>query len=912
MSKKPTIKQLEKRIIELEQQQLEYQQLFRSLERSNAQNESIIRSAIDAIVTIDSNGIVQVWNNAAKEMFGFSESEMLQNNLSNIIPERHKDAHEQGLSRLMDGGEEKLSGKVIELTGVKKDGTKFPIEFSVSRWQDNTQIFFSAMIRDVSLRSEAQRLLQRSHDQFKKLYTETPAMLHSIDAEGRLVSVSNHWLDTMGYSRDEVLGRKSSEFLTEASRDYATNVVLPDFFKTGRCIDIPYQFVKKDGAIIDVLLSATAQRDDENNIIHSFAVITDVTEKRKIEETLRREDAKHLALIENISDIIAIVDVNGVTQYKSPNIEKLFGWKPEELVGENTWNNIHNDDLDRTQSAFANLLKTEGTSQSIEFRYLCKDGSYKWVEATASNHVNDSVINGVLLNYHDISVRKLAEEALRENESLLRAMAENYPNSYVSIIEEDLTVGFTAGPEFKKLDLDPNQFVGLTLEQVFGENATFVKDMYLKTFDGTEQQFELFINNQYQSYKTVPLLNKDDQVTRIMAVVENITERKQAEEQNLELANQLRQAQKLEAVGTMVGGISHELNNILQSMFLYGGLVKDELPENGEMRRNMEHLLKDGERARDIVKRILTFSRKTLIDLKPQPLHDLIIDALALERVSFPANIEITQDIGTDCGLVLCDKTQVHQIILNLCNNAQHAMHEKGGTLFVRLKQILVSMSNGDPKKECLELTISDTGHGIESADLERIFDPFFTTKKFGQGTGLGLSVIHGIVEMMQGTISATSQPGEGTTFRILIPVVDKAKAVSTVEPTSIESSDSSDSTLLLVDDEDSIRNATEIILRRKGFTVESAANGTEALEIFKANPAKFDIIVTDQSMPKLSGSDLTREIRKLNTEIPIILSSGKLGIKEQEDFNNIGISKFIQKPWTAIELIARIQAIDT
>ena len=359
----------------------------------------------------------------------------------------------------------------------------------------------------------------------------------------------------------------------------------------------------------------------------------------------------------------------------------------------------------------------------------------------------------------------------------------------------------------------------------------------------------------------------------------------------------------------MVGGISHELNNVLQSIFLYGGLIQDKLPDDEDQQANISHLLKDGERAKDIVKQVLTFSRETKVEMRPQALHKLLLESLVLQRASLPANIEIKHDIDVNCGLVQCDKTQIHQIIINLCNNAQHAMETKGGSLTVSLKQIQASLFKGDPESEVIELIISDTGHGINTSDLERIFDPFFTTKQFDKGTGLGLSVIHGIVEMMEGQISVTSKVGTGTTFRILFPVTDAVQEENSLNSDAVP--DVMNRSILLVDDEESIRVATQVVFTHRGFTVDSASDGEQALELFKANPRKYDLIVTDKSMPKMSGVELTRAIRDTNSDIPIILSTGHLGIEDEEEFKDIGITSYIQKPWTAEELIKKIQKLD-
>jgi len=390
----------------------------------------------------------------------------------------------------------------------------------------------------------------------------------------------------------------------------------------------------------------------------------------------------------------------------------------------------------------------------------------------------------------------------------------------------------------------------------------------------------------------------------------DITKQKMAEQEKLIFERKLHQSQKLEAIGTMVGGISHELNNVLQSMFLYGGIIKEKLPDDQDLLENFQHLIRDGERARDIVKQILTFSRNTNVDLKPRIINNLITEAITFERASLPANIKIEQDINIEDCMVLCDRTQIHQIILNLCNNSQYAMEESGGTLTVSLQKIRASLSEEDFETDHVILEVSDNGHGMSAEILEKIFDPFFTTKEIGAGTGLGLSVVHGIVETMGWTISATSDLGEGTTVKIQLPIVGKKEEEKAIDKPE-ESAQESNRSILLVDDQDSIRELTQKILTGKGFKVDSASDGQQALDQFKSNPDKYDLIITDLSMPKLSGTELTQKIRDMNSDVIIILSTGQLGVEDKKEYGDIGVNGFIQKPWAVEELLKLIDKIN-
>lgn len=390
---------------------------------------------------------------------------------------------------------------------------------------------------------------------------------------------------------------------------------------------------------------------------------------------------------------------------------------------------------------------------------------------------------------------------------------------------------------------------------------------------------------------------------------ELLSEIRRHQENQAEIEAQLQQAQKLESIGTMVGGISHELNNVLQSMFLLGELIQEDLPDDKTLQKHLSLLLNEGKKARDIVKQVLTFSRKTKVAMKQQPLHPIILETLVLEQAALPANIELRQNIDMNCGSVLCDKTQIHQIIINLCNNAKHAMGEQGGVLTVNLHQVVTSMGEDDTETDALELEIRDSGHGMDSETISKVFDPFFTTKDLGVGTGLGLSVIHGIINMMNGQISVTSEPGKGSSFKIHLPV-----GIETEEgiPTQIESPGKINfRSILLVDDQESIRSSMQSVLARMGFIVETAADGEQALRLFQASPEKYDIIVSDLSMPVMPGDELTKKIRKQDKQIPIILSTGHLGAVETAGYLDIGISAYLTKPWTADELIECIKGID-
>ena len=620
-----------------------------------------------------------------------------------------------------------------------------------------------------------------------------------------------------------------------------------------------------------------------------------------------------------------VFDWNLVTNeiYYSPVWKSMLGYKDDELPNDfSIWEKLTKpEDVKASWEMQQELIRKQRDRFEMEFQMLHKNGH--WVDILSrAKAVFDARGEAIRIvgTHIDITDSKQTELAISKEKERIENILEgtnagawdwNIETNELSINERWAAImGYTVG-ELEPVNLDTWK------STIHSDDLLLAEEMLEKHFN---REFDYFDVNFRQIHKNGKLVwvnargkvskwSDDGKPIFMSGTHLDITRQKDAEQSKIDFEKQLHQSQKLEAVGTMVGGISHEFNNVLQSMFLYGGLVQDALPDNEELRSNFQHILHDGNRARDLIKQILTFSRKTKVAMKPQALHEMAMEVLVLERASLPANIEIQQDIDLNCGLVLCDKTQIHQILINLCNNAQHAMDDKGGTLTVSLKPTRASLNNGDTETDAVELKVSDTGHGIDAADLENIFDPFFTTKESEEGTGLGLSVIHGIVEMMEGNISATSEVGKGSTFRIYFPVTDIVEADTVIN--SVENEELKSRSILLVDDEESIRSVTQIILMQEGFKVDSAANGKQALELFKANPGKYDLIVTDKSMPKMSGVELTTAIRNSKSDIPIILSTGQLGIEDEKEFKSIGITSYIQKPWTAEELIERIQGLD-
>lgn len=397
---------------------------------------------------------------------------------------------------------------------------------------------------------------------------------------------------------------------------------------------------------------------------------------------------------------------------------------------------------------------------------------------------------------------------------------------------------------------------------------------------------------------------------------QNIILQEKIEERTKELARsekQLQQIDKLQAIGTLAGGIAHDFNNILFPIIGYTQMVIEDVSENSQIKKNLEEVLNATNRAKDLVTQILTFSRQSSQEYRPLRIQPLIKEALKLLRASIPTTIEIVHHTDSACGATMGDPTQIHQVIMNLCTNAFHAMQETGGILEINLNEFDIDADDllakiGMKPGRYIQLEVIDTGHGMKPAVLERIFEPYFSTKEQGKGTGLGLSVTHGIVKSHGGDIRVSSKPGKGTTFQVYLPLI-KYSAVE-IESVISETAAIGSECVLLVDDETQIVKLEQQALQRLGYQVTSRTSSLEALETFRKQPEKFDLVITDMTMPNMTGMELAPELMRIRPDIPIILCSGFSEMITEEKVKAMGIREYVLKPIAMSVLAKKIRKV--
>jgi signal transduction histidine kinase/ActR/RegA family two-component response regulator len=397
---------------------------------------------------------------------------------------------------------------------------------------------------------------------------------------------------------------------------------------------------------------------------------------------------------------------------------------------------------------------------------------------------------------------------------------------------------------------------------------------------------------------------------------QNETLEKMVEERTQTLAKyerQLQQVLKIQAIGTLAGGIAHDFNNILFPIVGYTELTMDEVPEGSVAHNNLAEILKAANRARDLVQQILTFSRQSGQERKPTKVQHIIEEALKLLRASIPASIEIIHEIDEDCRPVMGDATQIHQVIMNLCTNAYQAMQDKGGRLTVSLKEVDISYEEtvekiGMQPGKHLRLAVTDEGCGMDASVLDRIFEPYYTTKEQGKGTGLGLSVIHGIVKNHRGDITVSSALGKGSTFQVYLPVIEEDIVATEFEPTN--GTAKGNERILLIDDEEQIVSMEQQMLENLGYQVTARTNSEEALREFSQQPQNYDLVITDMTMPHMTGDQLAKKLLDIKPDIPVILCTGFNEDITEEKALAMGIQKFVMKPVIKNDLASTIRTV--
>ena len=509
----------------------------------------------------------------------------------------------------------------------------------------------------------------------------------------------------------------------------------------------------------------------------------------------------------------------------------------------------------------------------------------------------------------EIIEREQAEKALRESEKKFRSLFDLSPQA----------IALTEIETGKLADVN-NMFCNLTKyfkEEIIGKTTTQIgfysdddRDRFIKELqtsgevNGLEMDFKTKDGTIIAALMFARVIRISSK-SFILTIFLDVTEQKQ-------LQAQLQQAQKMESIGTLAGGIAHDFNNILFSVMGYAEMALDDTKKGTSLHDNLQEVFLAVQRASNLVKQILTFSRQADQELQPLQVQLVVREALKLIRSTLPTTIEIKQYIGNQCGLVMADASQIHQVVMNLLTNAFHAMEDEGGKLEVILKEVELDVD--DLKDQAMVpgsyicLTVTDTGTGIDKSVVDRIFDPYFTTKEKERGTGLGLAVVHGIVKGFKGDISVYSEPGKETSFQVYLPVI--RTRTETKETRVIAPAQRGTERILLVDDEEQIVRMSQQMLERLGYHVTARTSSVETLKAFRAAPDKFDLVITDTTMPNMTGVQLAKKLMEIRPDISIVICTGFSEKISADKAKAMGIRGYIMKPVVKSELANKIREV--
>ncbi|VVS91745.1 PAS domain S-box protein [Desulfoluna spongiiphila] len=617
---------------------------------------------------------------------------------------------------------------------------------------------------------------------------------------------------------------------------------------------------------------------------------------------IRESETKYRNLVEGTTDIIFRTNLDGCLVYMNQNFEKWTGFQVADFLGKPFFGLLASgygpDDFHRLKQGVF-----EGRTNLHEIRLTKADGTLIYMELNITIQKDfDGTPMGAMGIARDITRRKHSEDELRKYEQMVAASSD-----CMWLVDGALSMQAVNKAYLQATRRDRAELINRPVAEVLGDSlfAEHVKPYLEACLLGKNVRHRAWVRFPKRGLRFVDFTfyPSFDSAGAVSGVVVN--ERDLTEQKTLE--TKLQQSQKMEAIGTLAGGIAHDFNNILGGIIGYAEMVEMfDVEGNDRVAVRIEHILKGAYRARELVDQILTFSRhgeqeKSLLALGP-----IVKESLKFLRASIPSTIRIEERVDCPNDAVMANATQMHQVLMNLCTNASYAMQDRGGTLTVSLCEVDVDADqawelSGVLPGPHVQLSVIDTGPGIEPELMDRIFDPFFTTKQTGDGTGMGLAVVHGIVKHFNGAVTVRSTPGEGTAFHILIPAGSEAGDAAAEEARVAVSRGRGK--ILFVDDEEELVSFSSEILSHLGYDVVAETSSIHARRRFMQDPSAFDLVITDQTMPEMTGFDLALEVMAVRPELPVVLCTGFSSSQLEEEARAAGIRSFMKKPIGARQL---------
>lgn len=748
-------------------------------------------------------------------------------------------------------------------------------------------------MRDVESRKK-EEMLSESEAKYRTLVESSLDLIFMTNLKGYLLYVNPRFEQILGFLPSELIGKPftfivAPESITEVKEHFRKGIA-------GEIVPIyEAHLLHKDGGRVAIEFHVSTLFDLNGMPVGRLGVGRDVTERKHTEEALRESEKKYFSLFNQANDAIFIMD-GGCVVDCNRRAEVMFGCSRSEMIGEVPYGRFspafQPDGSSSTEAALARIAEFHGGAvQPFEWKHCKLDGTLFDAE------VSLNVIEVKGKKYLQSIVRDISER--KKVEARYQSM---YNNAIDGIYQSTLAGHFlSVNPAMARIHgYDSPQDMMEEVTDITGQlyiNAGDRKEfLRIQTEKGVVENFEVERLRRdgkkiWVSITSRAVKNDEGEIVYLEGTVKDITLQKILERQLVE-------AQKMDAIGKLAGGIAHDFNNILASIVGYTEMAIDESEE--ALRENyLVQVLRSSDRAKNLVRQILTFSRHREHEKKSVDMARIMRESLRMLRSTLPTTIDIQQTITNGPKTVYADPVQMQQVIINLCTNSAHAMGEKGGLLKVSLFNMTVSDENMEPQDDLkpgsyVVLEIMDTGHGIDQSIIDKIFDPFFTTKEVGLGTGLGLSVVYGIVTDHGGVIRLSSKPEKGTVFNIYLPYVEDPGVAEISDYGNIPEGTEH---IFFIDDDADILVLGHRLLEALGYRVTTAEDGIKALAMFRAQPEVFDLVVTDMTMPGMTGTELAAAMMKIRPELPVILCTGYSSHIDEEKAKKMGIGAFMLKP---------------
>jgi PAS domain S-box-containing protein len=723
----------------------------------------------------------------------------------------------------------------------------------------------------------------------------------------------------LGYEPEDVMGRLLTMLQPERLRGAHEHAFARYVASGVRRLDwraVEVAALHRDGREIPVEISFSDMQIDGRRIFGAF--MRDITQRMQQQQALLRSEERYRRIVQTAEEGIWMIAVDTSTTFVNPKMARMLGYSAEEMLGRSMYDFM--DERARDDARRNMRRREQGIAEQHDFRLTRQDGSDLWTAMSTSPIVDaEGRYVGALAMVTDITERRRAEEALRESEERFRSLTVLSSDWYWEQDEQFRLTQVAGGRAY-------DNHVGL--RRILGQRPWEAASVGMDAATWERHRRQLEAHEPFRDFEIThegldgtlytvsvsgePVFDGEGRFTGYRGVGRDITEQRRSQALREELEAQLRESQKMEAIGVLAGGIAHDFNNVLAGILGNAELAQQDLPPGHPVTINLEQISKAGLRGRGLVQQILAFARRQPREVVSCELRPLVQDCIALLRSTLPAGVMLEASLSHEPLFVMADATQVEQVLMNLCTNAWHSLGGKPGRVAVALASVELDatsarqLGGGLTPGVFARLTVADSGRGMDAETRARIFEPFFTTKPVGEGTGLGLAVAHGIVAAHGGVIRVQTAPGQGSSFEIYLPrSADMAPDQRTV-PLALTHRGHGER-VLYVDDDDVMVVMVERLLERLGYRVTCVHDPARAIELVRAAPTAYDAVVTDLNMPELSGLDVARALQGIRVDLPVIISSGNLPDQLQSEARQAGVRALVHKQYTLEELGAVI-----